>query len=74
PCFIGASCISDPRCGGPGSGVPSGQCVCRGSFFVPPYIHCVRHVLRDYTRNLTNYYYPVVYADNSAGDGDGTCY
>ncbi|CAF3682926.1 unnamed protein product [Rotaria sp. Silwood1] len=46
-------CTSDPSCGGPSSGVASGVCRCRESYFVPPYIICVRRALRDYTANLT---------------------
>ncbi|CAF4141642.1 unnamed protein product, partial [Rotaria sp. Silwood1] len=45
PCLAG-TCNSDPRCGGPGSGVASGVCRCRDSpfsdynrYYVPPYIH-----------------------------------
>ncbi|CAF4012512.1 unnamed protein product, partial [Rotaria sp. Silwood1] len=61
------TCNSDPRCGGPGSGVASNQCRCRGGDGLPIYVFCVRHALRDYTRDLGNHYASVV-------TGKGSCY
>ncbi|CAF3864667.1 unnamed protein product [Rotaria sp. Silwood1] len=77
--FYGGCTNSDPACGGPGSGYPSGVCRCRvgiddgttytNHFRVPAYVDCVRFINNDHVTDLTGYYTAIIGANSS-----GVCY